>query len=188
MNSTEANQDLFGNASLFLEFWVHVNETVNGTTQETKVEAIDLNLTNVYLDLQLKDYQKEGFTAHILNANIYDMTVDKSTIGDLSANIARIKNLVQNFLGIALTPINFELAKSPIVLAGHKLAGLFELSNITLEYYDSYLIIGATPTFYPPSNTLETNFSLPKPKLANHYRYTQTLDENNKFTMWDSIT
>jgi len=70
VNSTEAKQDLFGNASLYLEFWLHVNETVNGTTQETKVEAIDLNLTNVYLDLQLKDYQKEGFTAHILNANI----------------------------------------------------------------------------------------------------------------------
>ena len=30
--------------------------------------------------------------------------------------------------------------------------GLFELTNLVLGYYDSYLYVGYTPVFMPPAN------------------------------------
>jgi hypothetical protein len=47
--------------------------------------------------------------------------------------------------------INSYLNTVPINVPSN-IAGIFELSDLTLEYFDNYVYMGATPTFIPPSH------------------------------------
>jgi hypothetical protein len=46
--------------------------------------------------------------------------------------------------------INAWLVNTPVTIPSN-IAGIFELSNLTLEYFNNYVYVGATPTFIPPS-------------------------------------
>jgi len=62
------------------------------------------------------------------------------------------------------------LAAHPIKI-DTKLFGLFALSDFEITYYDNFIMVGATPTFYPPRG-----MSFEKPKSCftkpGKYRYT----------------
>jgi len=47
--------------------------------------------------------------------------------------------------------INEKLADTTITVPSN-IFGVFELHNLTLGYFDSYLYAGATPVFLPPSS------------------------------------
>jgi len=65
-----------------------------------------------------------------------------------------LKKELNNFLRLYMSHINSSLSHHPITIPSN-IGGIFELSNLTIEYFDSYIYAGATPTFIPPSKTIE---------------------------------
>jgi hypothetical protein len=61
-----------------------------------------------------------------------------------------LKLELNNFLRIYMPHINAWLVNTPVTIPSN-IAGIFELSNLTLEYFNNYVYVGATPTFIPPS-------------------------------------
>lgn len=78
-----------------------------------------------------------------------NLVIDSCSFGKLSAVTLKIE--LNNFLKIFMPHINTYLNKVPIVIPSN-IAGLFELSDLTIEYFDNYIYAGATPTFIPPSH------------------------------------
>jgi hypothetical protein len=142
---SQANTEMSGVLSLELEFWV----TKSDGTREM---ACDLLLNQITF----------GFTALINNMdislNITQIQVEtvevvSDTFGRLSASF--IKTKINTSFAIALPIINRVLADHQIKFPSNIL-GLFELSDLTLDYYDDYIYAGATPTFIEPSAHLFT--------------------------------
>lgn len=73
-----------------------------------------------------------------------DLVVDSCIFGDLSA--FKLKLELNNYIRYVLPHMNVWLASHPLKLPSN-IAGIFELSDLTLGYYDDYLYAGATPTF-----------------------------------------
>jgi len=96
---------------------------------------------------------KFGFTAtannmdlsvQINNFSSSNLVIDSCTFGDLSA--LKLKLELNNFLRYYLPHMNTWLGMHPLALPSNIL-GIFELSDLTLGYYDNYLYAAATPTF-----------------------------------------
>jgi len=131
-----SNSLMSGVGTLEVQFWAI---KADGTTEM----AIQSTLSQT----------KFGFTAQaenmavsvqIDNFNSSNLTVDSCTFGNLSA--LKLKLELNNFIRFYLPHMNVWLGNHPIVLPSN-IAGIFELSNLTLGYYDNYLYAGATPTF-----------------------------------------
>ncbi len=78
-----------------------------------------------------------------------NLVVDSCSFGKLSAVTLKLE--LNNFLKIYMPHINSYLNTVPINVPSN-IAGIFELSDLTLEYFDNYVYMGATPTFIPPSH------------------------------------
>lgn len=89
-----------------------------------------------------------SISVQINNVSSSNLVVDSCTFAKLSA--LKLKLELNNFIRYYLGHINAWLANTPIVLPSN-IAGIFELSGLTLGYYDNYLYAGATPTFIPPT-------------------------------------
>jgi hypothetical protein len=76
------------------------------------------------------------------------VTVNSCTFGKLSA--LKLKLELNKGFKIAQPIINEKLAAMTIAVPSN-IAGIFELHNLTLGYYDDYLYAGATPIFLPPA-------------------------------------
>jgi len=87
-------------------------------------------------------------SVQIDNFTSSNLLIDSCTFGNLSA--LKLKLELNNFLRYYLPHINTWLGTHPLALPSN-IAGIFELSNLTLGYFDSYLYAGATPTFLPPT-------------------------------------
>ena len=58
----------------------------------------------------------------------------------------KLKFELNNWLRYEIHNINAWLATLPLAIPSN-IAGIFELSNLTVEYFNDYLYLGATPTF-----------------------------------------
>lgn len=84
---------------------------------------------------------------NITKINIDSVTVLSDTFGRLNALTIKVK--LNNGFRIGLPIVNLILAKHNIPVPSN-IFGLFELSDLTLGYHDSYIYVGATPTFIGP--------------------------------------
>ena len=78
-----------------------------------------------------------------------NVKVNSTTFGNLNA--LKLKLELNNAFKLGLGTINEHLAKMQIAVPSN-IAGIFELHNLTLGYYDNYLYAGATPIFLPPAH------------------------------------
>lgn len=76
--------------------------------------------------------------------NTDKVQIDYTSFGTLNA--LKLKLELNNWLRYEIHNINAWLATLPLVVPSN-IAGLFELSNLTIEYFNDYLYLGATPTF-----------------------------------------
>jgi len=159
-----------------LEFWVI-------TGNSTKEKAVTLDLNDIYGQFHI-DIKAMNITIAATKASVKSMSIPQDTIGNLTDAISQIESLVGQVLTQALPPINAALAKSPIQVP-NKIFGLFELSDLTLKNHNGYIEAGLTPKFIPPTEAIfvqpESIFTKP-----GTYRYVQTLDGDDNFTMWDT--
>lgn len=87
---------------------------------------------------------------NITRVNIDNVDVVSDTFGRLSGLTIKVE--LNNAFRIGLPVFNKVLAKHQIKIPSN-IAGLFELSDLTLGYHDDYIYAGATPTFIGPSKT-----------------------------------
>merc|ERR1712151_1335781 len=136
----EKNSKMSGQASLNMQFWV-----VN-TTDNSKEMAADLNLNNIEFDFSAL-ITDMNITLNITKVNIDSVDVISDTFGHLSALTLKLK--LNNGFRIVLPILNMFLSKFQVPIPSD-IFGIFQLSDLVLEYFDGYIYAGATPTFLPP--------------------------------------
>lgn len=89
-------------------------------------------------------------TVQLTTVNVDSVTVLRSTIGNLSA--AAIKLKINNGFRIVEPTLNTFLSKKTVHFPTNVL-GLFELTALTISYYNNYIYAGITPVFIEPKGT-----------------------------------
>ena len=129
-----------GTTSLNLQFWVE-------KTDSTKELACELNLSDVDFDFSAL-VTDMNITLNITKINIDKVDIVSDTFGKLSALTLKLK--LDNGFRIMIPLLNVFLSKFNVSIPSN-IFGIFELSNLNLDYFDGYIYAGATPTFLPPS-------------------------------------
>ena len=129
-----------GTTSLNLQFWVE-------KTDSTKELACELNLSDVDFDFSAL-VTDMNITLNITKVNIDKVDIVSDTFGKLSALTLKLK--LNNGFRIMIPLLNVFLSKFNLSIPSN-IFGIFELSNLNLDYFDGYIYAGATPTFLPPS-------------------------------------
>jgi len=73
--------------------------------------------------------------------------------------------LLNKYIDRTLPLLNEELQAYQIEFPSN-IAGIFELSDLNLNYHDGYVYVGATPTFISPSDVYEEVFAVTRAKNA----------------------
>ena len=135
-----------GTTSLNLQFWVE-------KTDSTKEIACELNLSDVDFDFSAL-VTDMNITLNITKINIDKVDIVSDTFGKLSALTLKLK--LNNGFRIMIPLLNVFLSKFNVSIPSN-IFGIFELSNLNLDYFDGYIYAGATPTFLPPSVDNQTD-------------------------------
>jgi hypothetical protein len=80
----------------------------------------------------------------ITEVKSFNAVIDSCSFGELSATT--LKPELNNFFRVFMPHINRLLIKNSIPLPGNS-ADLFELTNLSIEYFDNYFFVGITPIF-----------------------------------------
>lgn len=147
-----ADTSMSFDGDLGVKFWVNF-------PNNTKDMAVDISLEQLLVN----------FTGLIVNGNQVDLIVREvslnkieitsSTFGNVNLNL--LTTLLNKGIEAGIPFFNAILQKKPITFPTD-FAGLFELDDIKLKYFDGYLEAGVTPKFMPPS---EEFWWTPMPKF-----------------------
>jgi hypothetical protein len=126
-------------STLELEFWVEKADGTKELAATLRLIDTDLGFTATVTDMRL--------LIGLTQVNVSNVSVLSCTFGKLSALLIRTE--LNNGFRLFQSSINAFLARKTIPMP-RNILGLFELTNLTLGYYDSYLYTGYTPVFMPP--------------------------------------
>ena len=137
---TAADNVMAGLATVDMELWA---DKLDGTREmATSITLSDLAFG---FSVLITDMLVSAQITEIYSGNVI---VNSCTFGKLSA--LKLKLELNKGFKIAQPIINEKLAAMQIEVPSN-IAGIFELHNLTLGYYDDYLYAGATPIFLPPA-------------------------------------
>ena len=124
-----------------MQLWVHLED---GTTENAlQMEADE---TNFVFSAQVSDMD---LYLNINRINSAKIIIDSCTFANPSA--LKIKVELNNIARVVLLKLNPYFAENPFEVPSN-IAGIFELSDLYLGYYDDYVYVGATPTFLAPTD------------------------------------
>jgi len=121
-------------------------------------------------------------TAHITNLNIGKLTQVSSTIGHIPLTTEKI--FLNKYINRMLPLLNAEL-EAYVIEFPSNIFGIFELSDLFMNYHDGYVFVGATPTFVPIGDPYEEVFSATKAKKAEFMAMVQ--HEAEDFLQWSNL-
>lgn len=121
-----------------LEFWVEKTDGTKELAATLRLIDTDLGFTATVTDMRL--------LIGLTQMNVSNVNVLNSTFGKLSALLIRTE--INNGFRLFQDSINAFLSRKTVPMP-RNILGLFELTNLTLGYYDSYLYTGYTPVFMP---------------------------------------
>lgn len=124
--------------TLELEFWVEKADGTKENSATLRLIDVDLGFTTTVTDMRL--------LISLTQVNIANVEVKTCTFGKLSALLIRTE--LNNGFRLFQSSINAFLSRKTIPMPKNIL-GVFELTNLTLGYYDGYLYTGYTPVFIP---------------------------------------
>jgi len=137
---TAADSVMAGLATLDMELWAN---KLDGTRE--MAASITLGDLAFGFSVLITDMLVSAQITEVYSTNV---TVNSCTFGRLSA--LKLKIELNKGFAIAQPMINEALAGMQLQVPSN-IAGVFELHNLNLSYYDSYLYAGATPVFLPPT-------------------------------------
>lgn len=130
-----------GVATLELEFWVEKTDGTKELAAAMRLVDTDFGFTATVTDMRL--------LISLTKVNVSNVNILSCAFGKLSALLIRTE--LNNGFRLFQSSINTFLAKKTIPMP-RNILGLFELTNLVLGYYDSYLYVGYTPVFMPPAD------------------------------------
>ena len=113
----------------------------------TSEMACDLILKDVQIGL-IAPITDMSLVIDITRINVGSVTVVSDTFGKLSSILIRTE--INNGFRIVQPTLNAFLSTKPFTFPTHIL-GVFDLHSMNLAYYNSYLYVGVTPVFVPPT-------------------------------------
>lgn len=130
-------------SDLDLQFWV---VTIDGT-QELACEL----LLNAVLYKGSLAVNGLDILMHINTIYVDKIKVVSDTFGPLSALTLKVE--LNNGFRIGIPFINHKLQNYPFAVPNN-IGGIFLLSDLTISYFNNYLLLGMTPTFLPPATAV----------------------------------
>jgi hypothetical protein len=131
-----------GQTSLNLQFWVQKADGTEEMACELELDGAVFKFTALIDNMDI--------ALNLTKFNVDSVNVVSDTFGKLSSLL--IKTKINNGFRIGIPFINVFLAKHQIKFPSN-IFGIFELSDLTLGYYDNYIFAGATPTFIGPEQS-----------------------------------
>lgn len=138
------------------DFEVYENNEIMSVTGDVDMKFYVETAEGVQLaaEIVVHDLVFSG-SALINNMNI-TLSVSKFNIGSISQvscafgtlHTTAMKLELNNVFRLAIPSVNSWLTTEQVSVPS-SILGVFELSDLTLGYFDDYLFFGATPTFYP---------------------------------------
>lgn len=144
-----------GDVTMALEFYV---ETAPGMYEQAA--GITLINTNFAFTALINNMD---ISLSIAKVNVDAIGIDYCNFGTLRAVTLRLE--LNNGFRVLLPVINKILSTHSIKFPSH-IGPLFELSNLTLGYYDDYIYAGATPTFVAPKTLATKDSELEYPNFT----------------------
>merc|ERR1712194_414391 len=87
-------------------------------------------------------------TGNVTRVKVGDIIQNSCTFGDIA--VEAVKVALNAAFRVSMPLINLFLGKY-ILKIPSDIFGIFQLSDLVLEYFDGYIYAGATPTFLPPT-------------------------------------
>jgi hypothetical protein len=135
-----------GVTTLVLEFWVE-------TSLGTKEMAASMRLIDTQFAFSaLINDMTLGIS--LSKVNVDSVNILSCAFGKLSALTIKVE--LNNFFRIFMPSLNNFLARKTITFPSN-FFGIFNLTNLTLDYYDHYIFAGATPLFIGTAESLEVD-------------------------------
>jgi hypothetical protein len=142
-NVLEANPQINALATITLEFWALTSTGPQLATSMTLIDTFfgfTITVNNMTMNLQLA------------TTNVDKITVNSCSFGKLSTLL--LKTELNNFFRVFTPIINSDLAADTFTVPSN-VFGVFQLTNLTLGYYQNYLYVGMTPVFIAPVSAVE---------------------------------
>ena len=140
-----------GTTSLDLQFWVEKADSTKELACELSLSDMDFDFSALVTDMNI--------TLNITKINIDKVDIVSDTFGKLSALTLKLK--LNNGFRIMLPLLNVFLSKFNVSIPSN-IFGIFELSNLNLDYFDGYIYAGATPTFLAPTKEIPMDLFVQK--------------------------
>lgn len=137
--SKYAKDYMIASSTVNVRFWVEMEDGHEEL-------AVDLNLYNITNKIALTVDPEFNLRASLREFRLHGVEVAHSAIGLLNPNTIRLKLNTVNSVVTTLANLMLEHFSVPIP---RNIAGLFELDNLNIEYFDGYIYAGATPLFKP---------------------------------------
>lgn len=147
-NVLEANPQINALATMTLEFWA---QTPTGPQLATSMTLVDtfFGFTITVVDMTMN--------LQLATTNVDKITVNSCAFGKLSTIL--LKTELNNFFRVFTPIINRDLSAKTFTVPSN-VAGVFELTKLTLGYYTNYLYVGFTPVFITPATAVEEQLAL----------------------------
>ena len=144
--SKENDKTVSFDTDLAMKFWVN---DVNAT----KECAVDITLEALEVNGSAYIHDKDRFSLNLTELHVDTIEVVSTTFGNL--NLTLLAQLLNEGADVVIPYIDKWLLATFSVKIPTEIFGLFELSDMALQYHNDYIEIGATPTFLPPNTTYE---------------------------------
>jgi len=139
----EADETMEAKTTVNLKFYVHTADKVD--------LAVDLDVIRVLTNFTVI-IDEMTLSGKVMNLNVEDLEANFCSYGTVHVELIRglIDDLLDDKTDVVET-LNEYLAKNIVFSVPDQFGGVFKMSDLTLQYHDDYVFIGATPTFVPPA-------------------------------------
>lgn len=139
----EADETMQAKTTANLKLYVHTADKVD--------LAVDLDVIRVLTNFTVI-IDEMTLSGKVSNLNVEDLEANFCSYGTVHVDLLRklIDDLLNDKTDVIET-LNAYLAKNIVFAVPDSFGGVFKMSDLTLQYHDDYLFIGATPTFIAPA-------------------------------------
>jgi len=151
-----------------MEYWVNKADGTRELAADVTLKTIQFKGSLVIDDMLI--------SARVDTLNIGSIKQNACTFGSINALALKIS--LNNVFRLLIPKLNGYLSTKQLEVP-HNIAGIFELSDLTLGYYDGYIYAGATPTFLPPNGAALFEVGDFEPELPKEIEIEWVMDTTN---------
>ena len=140
----EADATMQALSTVDVKFFVH-------TVEKTEL-AVELEVGQILTNFTVTIGEDMTLRGNITALNVGSIVDNYCSYG--SVHVDLLRNLIDDFLdpkSDVIPTLNEYIANHIVLHLPDQFGGVFKLSELTIQYHDDYVFLGATPTFIMPS-------------------------------------